>query len=204
MRRAAVALDVRAVRLPRRRALFVAGTFEHDTALIADLAHRPAVLGTVAAGVHAFAEAVPDPEGVFGVAQWTPGAGRTVALGPEEEPVRRPLPEHHRVRPGLPGRPGRGRRRDRRALHDLAGSTDADALWDAATDLRTTTLYGEFGIDPTTGAQTDHALTLVRWRGGRSFPSGEHGPRTGSGALAHVRVCARAQHPVRGRSDERS
>lgn len=169
MRRAAVALDVR-LSESSDAALFVAGTFEHDTALIADLAHRPAVLGTVAAGVQAFAEAVPDPEGVFGVAQWMPGAGRTVALGPEEEPF---VARYRSITGSDPDYPAvQAAAAAAIAVHctDLAGSTDADALWDAAADLRTTTLYGAFGIDPTTGTQTDHSLTLVRWRRGTPVP----------------------------------
>lgn len=48
---------------------------------------------------------------------------------------------------------------------ELAGSTKADALWSVASELDTSTLLGEFGIDPSTGAQTKHTTVLVRWRG---------------------------------------
>lgn len=168
MRRAASALGVPLS--DDGDALFTAGTFEHDTALIAGLPDRPAVLGTVAAGVLAFADAVSDPEGVLGVAQWVPDAGRTVELGPDEATF---VARYRSITGSAPDYPAvQAAAAATVAVHcaTLAAGTDADALWHAATGLRTTTLYGDFGIDPTTGAQTDHAVTLVQWRGGTPFP----------------------------------
>ncbi|TCK20778.1 ABC transporter substrate-binding protein [Pseudonocardia endophytica] len=175
--------------------LFTAGTFEHDTGLIAGLqrsapgatadagpdagrrcsagpGHRryPAVVGAVAAGVRAFAEAVPDPEGAYGVAQWMAGAGDPVVVGPEEDAF---VARYRDITGSDPDYPAvQAAAAAAIAVHctDLAGTTDPDALWSAATGLRTTTLYGAFGIDPTTGAQTDHTLTLVRWQDGRLLP----------------------------------
>lgn len=151
-------------------ALFTAGTFEHDTALVAGLAERPAVIGTVAAGVLAFADAVPDPDGILGVAQWMPGTGRTVSLGPDEDEF---LARYRTITGSEPDYPAaQAAAAAAIAVHcaTLAGGTDPDTLWDAAAALRTTTLYGDFGIHPTTGAQTDHAVTLVQWRDGVPVP----------------------------------
>lgn len=170
MRRRAATLGVRLSDSPDADALFTAGTFEHDTAFVAGLPRRPAVLGTVAAGVHAFADAVPDPDGVFGVAQWVPGTARRISLGPDEDP----FVERYRSATGsAPDYPAvQIAAAAAIAVHcaTLAGTTDPDALWDAAVGLRATTLYGDFGLDPTTGAQTEHALTLVRWRAGAPVP----------------------------------
>jgi hypothetical protein len=44
-----------------------------------------------------------------------------------------------------------------------AGDVARSALWAAATSLRATTLFGPFGIDPTTGEQQDHRPVLTRW-----------------------------------------
>ena len=151
-------------------ALFTAGTFEHDTALIADLPHRPAVLGTVAAGVRAFADAVPDPDGVFGVAQWMPGTGRTVEVGPDEDAFVARYRSITGTDPDYPAAQAAAAAAIAVHCASASGSTDPDALWAAAAGLRTTTLYGDFGIDPTSGAQTDHAMVLVRWRGGALVP----------------------------------
>ena len=54
------------------------------------------------------------------------------------------------------------------AVHcvELAGGTDAPALWDVAAALETSTLFGDFKIDPATGAQTKHTPVLVQWRDG--------------------------------------
>ncbi len=55
-----------------------------------------------------------------------------------------------------------------RAL-DAAGSSEPDALWDAARALRTTSLIGPFAIDAE-GRQTAHAPCIVRWEPGPSGP----------------------------------
>ncbi len=128
------------------------------------------MLGTVAAGVLAFADAVPDPDGILGLAQWMPGTGRTIEIGPDEDSF---LARYRTITGSEPDYPAvQSAAAAAVAAHcaTLAGSTGSDALWDAATALRTTTLYGDFGIDPTTGAQEAHAVTLVQWRDGAPVP----------------------------------
>lgn len=143
-------------------ALFAAGTFEEDVALLGELRPRPRVIGTVAAGVQEFADAVAAPDGILGVAQWQPGAG-----GPAEA---RFLAAWEREIGGVPDYP---------AVQAVAAATiavrclsevGADRLWDAAVSWRGTTLFGAFGIDPVTGAQVRHRMTLVRWSGRRLEP----------------------------------
>jgi hypothetical protein len=48
----------------------------------------------------------------------------------------------------------------------LAGGSQREALWAAAADLDTSTLFGSFGLDPASGTQVRHEMTLVRWTGG--------------------------------------
>jgi hypothetical protein len=45
----------------------------------------------------------------------------------------------------------------------LAGGTDRAALWAAAADQDTSTLFGGFRIHPGSGAQMKHHAVLVRW-----------------------------------------
>ncbi|RZT88019.1 amino acid/amide ABC transporter substrate-binding protein (HAAT family) [Pseudonocardia sediminis] len=154
-------------------ALFLAGSFDEDVDAVNRLptgADRPVVVGTVAAGVREFGRAAHDPDGVFGVAQWVPGAPGTPEVGPDEATFL----DRYRAATGTgPDYPAvQAAATAAIALHcaSVAGSTDPGALWAAATALRTTTLYGAFAIDPVTGTQTGHGTTLVRWRDGRMSP----------------------------------
>ncbi|MGQ0576998.1 MAG: ABC transporter substrate-binding protein [Pseudonocardia sp.] len=151
---------------PEPVAVFCAGTFEHDTAVVADLLARdqpPHVIGTVAAGVQDFRDAVPAPRGVFGVAQWTPSGGPPVLLGPTEPA----FVDAYGSTPDYPAVQAAATAAVASHCARLAGSTAADDLWAAAVELRTRTLFGEFGVDPVTGAQRAHVMTLVRWTRGR-------------------------------------
>ena len=47
----------------------------------------------------------------------------------------------------------------------LAGTTRPEALWQAASSLETSTLFGAFKIDPAIGAQTSHQTVLLQWTG---------------------------------------
>ncbi len=140
-------------------ALFTAGTFEEDVALVAGLRPRPRVLGAVAAGVLEFAEAVATPDGVLGVAQWQPGAG-----GPAEA---RFLAAWDREVGGVPDYPAIQAVAAATIAVRCLAETSADRLWEAAAGWRGSTLFGAFGIDPVTGAQRRHRMTLVRWSGAR-------------------------------------
>lgn len=152
-------------------ALFSAGRFEDDVAVVASLAPRPVALGTPAAGVQGFAEVVDDPDGVYGVAQWVPGGGPT----PDPEPDLGPSEDEFlaawaaRVG-GLPDYPAVQAVATAAIARHCLDEAGPDGLWDAAVAWRGTTLYGRFGIDPGTGAQRDHQVALVRWEGGRLTP----------------------------------
>lgn len=50
-----------------------------------------------------------------------------------------------------------------------ADSADQHRLRAAFSDLRTSTLYGDFAIDRVTGRQIGHKMLLVQWHGGRKI-----------------------------------
>jgi ABC-type branched-subunit amino acid transport system substrate-binding protein len=178
----ALQLGVRAIRaepgefpaspMPREWDLFSAGVFEQDAELVAKslrLPDPPRRVCTVAAGVREFARAVGDPEGVFGIAQWFPGSGHEVSLGPYEEEFLRV----YAASGGVPDYPAAQAAAGAViAIHcaRLAGSTNRHELWAAAAGLEASTFFGAFKINPQSGAQVGHRAVLVRWAGGRPAP----------------------------------
>ena len=73
--------------VPDRWDLFCVGMFEDDVALVRSAksaARPPRTICSVAAAVHDFAAGVGGVDGVFGIAQWFPGAAEDPELGPTE------------------------------------------------------------------------------------------------------------------------
>lgn len=147
--------------------LLSAGAFEDDVAAVERAlaeSRPPRTVCSVAAGVREFGHAVDLPAGLLGIAQWFPGSGAQVEVGPGEADllaaVAGPAPDYPAVQAAAAAA---------LAVHcaRLAGETAARALWRAAAALDTTTLFGRFRIDPTTGVQVAHETVLVRWGEGR-------------------------------------
>ncbi len=147
--------------------LLAAGTFEDDIRTVTrarSLANPPQVICAVAAGVREFGKAVTNPAGTFGIAQWFPRTGQRPQLGPAEEQfltaygTRTALPDYPAVQAAAAAAI---------AAHcaRLAGTTRPQPLWQTASSLETSTLFGAFKIDPATGAQTSHQTVLLRWTG---------------------------------------
>jgi len=151
--------------LPADWNLFSAGAFEQDAAVAAGALRSPVPprrLCAVAAGVREFSRAVEDPGGVFGVAQWFPGAAGDVALGPPEEDFLRAYSGAAGAWPDYPAaQAAAGAVIAARCAR--AGGTSRAALWAAAAGLDTSTLFGGFRIDPVRGTQLAHQTVLVRW-----------------------------------------
>lgn len=144
--------------------LFSAGTFEDDVALISaalEWERRPRNVGSVAAGVRDFGEAVAITEGVLGVAQWFPGVARAIDVGPTEHEF---LAAHRSGTPDYPAVQAVAAAALAVRCAVSAGSTARADLWRVATGTRATTLFGDFSVDPTTGAQIGHRMALVRWQ----------------------------------------
>jgi hypothetical protein len=155
--------------LPEPWDLFSVGTFEDDVEIVrtAKSASRlPRTLCSVAAGVRDFASMI-EPDGIYGIAQWFPGRDERPEVGPAEAEFVATYrsetgswPDYPAIQAGAAAA---------LAVHcaELAGSVEPDALWAAATSLRTSTLFGPFGVDGETGTQVRHAPVLLRWQAGR-------------------------------------
>jgi ABC-type branched-subunit amino acid transport system substrate-binding protein len=148
-------------------ALFSTGTFEDDTANVRraqTMTNPPSIIGSVAAGVREFGDTIDRPRDILGIAQWFPGAAQARPnLGPTEQDflaayaaTGQPIPDYPAVQAVAAAVLSTHCAR-------LAGSTARTAVWEAAASLDTTTLFGNFKIDPTTGAQVAHQTVLLRW-----------------------------------------
>jgi ABC-type branched-subunit amino acid transport system substrate-binding protein len=152
--------------VPEAWDLFCAGTFEDDVAIVneARSAARPArALCSIAAGVRDFAAMIDRPDGMYGIAQWFPGRTANLELGPPEGDF---VAAYAHRADALPDYPAvQAAAAATLAVHcaHAAGGVDRSGLWAAAASLDTTTLLGEFRIDPETGVQTKHTPVLLRW-----------------------------------------
>jgi ABC-type branched-subunit amino acid transport system substrate-binding protein len=148
--------------------LLCAGSFEEDAAMVTEarsLAWPPRTLCAVGAGVSEFGAAVASPDGVYGIAQWVPGQVTAPRLGPAETDF---LAAYSRLSGGPPDYLAvQAAAAAVLATHcaQVAGSVEPDPLWSTAARLDTSTLFGVFGIDPTSGLQSKHETVLVRWTG---------------------------------------
>jgi ABC-type branched-subunit amino acid transport system substrate-binding protein len=160
-------------------ALFCAGAFEEDVRVVAAakaMSTAPLALCAVAAGVQEFGAALGDPEGVYGVGQWAPGTGQEAELGISERDFLRAYRERAGSPPDYPAVQAVAAAVIATHCATTAGGVERAALWRAASALRTTTLFGGFGIDPRTGAQLTHRTVLTRWASGHNKKGPELGP----------------------------
>ncbi|MFB9626636.1 ABC transporter substrate-binding protein [Nonomuraea helvata] len=142
--------------------LLCAGSFDEDVAAVGR-AGRSRVVCAVAAGVREFGTAVGDPRGVYGIAQWFPGLGGEPAVGISERDFLDAYRERAGRPPDYPAAQAVAAAIIAAHCAERAGGTRRAELWPAAADLRTATLFGDFAIDPRTGAQTAHRTVLIRW-----------------------------------------
>lgn len=151
--------------------LLSAGVYEDDVAAVRRaraLPNPPQYVCSVAAGVASFGADVGDPEGVFGIGQWAPGAAGPVDAGTTEAEF---LAAWRRRFDGIPDYPGAQAYAAgviAEVAIGIAGSTDASDLWPTLTALDRTTVFGRFRLDPASGVQVGHDSVLTRWRNGVS------------------------------------
>jgi ABC-type branched-subunit amino acid transport system substrate-binding protein len=157
--------------------LFTAGAFEDDAQLVASALRRPSpprLICAVAAGVREFGNVVGDPEGVYGIAQWFPGQGQAIELGPAEASFTGAYRASAGYLPDYPAAQAVAGAVIATHCAGLAGTARREDLWSAAAQLQTSTLFGAFAINPHSGAQERHQTVLVRWaRGGPAAVSAE-------------------------------
>ena len=147
-------------------ALLVAGSFEHDIAVIRSLHRRgpsPALLGAVAAGIPAFGEEVGElAEGVLGPVQWWPSTD-TPEVGPAGIDFFVRFQRRTGRRPSYPAAQAAAAGYLAHAAHGLGLALDDVPNW------TTSSLLGRFALDAS-WRQTGHHVTTVRWQGGRMVP----------------------------------
>ena len=149
--------------------LLVAGGFEDEVAIASRLlARRWRVAAFVAAGVDEILGPLGERlAGVYGPCQWVPEAAPEPEEGPDASWF---TAAYSRVAGSPPPYPAAAAFAAgvlwQRCLRE-AGGTEPDAVVAAARRLATTTLFGRFRLDPTTGLQVGHRVGVVQWRGGR-------------------------------------
>jgi len=144
-------------------AVLLCGPVEQEIPVLRALRARVPLIGGISPGLQAFPALLgADPEGYVAPVQWHPLVGLAPQLGPGTAEV---LEEARAA--GCPSL-------DYVALQAFAGALIAarcrelapDDLLGAARRLRTTTCFGTFELDPETGMQRGHRLSVIRWSAG--------------------------------------
>lgn len=174
----------RALRRNRINAVVSAGSYEHDLAVMRlCAAHVPnlPVLACVAAGVARFgADLAEDAEGIVGPSQWEPDAGIVAQLGPSSRDFTRRMRARGAPACDYPAAQAYAAGLVTLAALRAAGALNQGHLRSAFSGLRTTTMFGDFAIDPVSGRQVGHQMLLVQWHRGRKVlidaePDPDHG-----------------------------
>jgi branched-chain amino acid transport system substrate-binding protein len=160
-----------ALRRNRVNAVISAGSYEHDLAIIRLCAAYEAnipVLGCVAAGIARFgADLGVDAEGIVGPSQWEVEADINPRMGPSSRDFARRMRAVGALECDYPAAQAYAAGLITLAALRAVGSLDQVQLRGAFSNLRTTTLYGDFAIDPVSGRQIGHKMLLVQWHHGR-------------------------------------
>jgi branched-chain amino acid transport system substrate-binding protein len=160
----------RALRRNRVNVLLSAGSYFHDLAVMrfasSERLYIP-VLGCVAAGVNRFyLDLGEDAEGIIGPAQWDPSLELHPILGPSPAEFVARFRAATTRDPDYPAAQAYAAGLLTIAAVQAAGSLDSTAVRTAFSDLRTTTFFGDFAIDRSSGEQIAHRMVLVQWHGG--------------------------------------
>jgi len=160
--------------------LLTAGVFEDDAQLVASavqLTNPPRLICAIAAGIREFGNVVRDPEGIYGIAQWFPGQGPVIELGPAEASFLSAYRARARHLPDYPAAQAMAAAAIATHCARLAGTTRREDLWSAAAHLQTSTLFGAFAINARSGVQERHQTVLVRWAEGVPVAVGAKPPQ---------------------------
>ena len=157
-----------ALKRNRVNALVSAGSYDHDVAVMRAVASSRLnipVLGCVAAGVRRFASDLGElAEGIVGPSQWEDSVEIEPALGPTPaEFARRTRAAGYADSPDYPAAQIYAAGLLTAAALAATGTSHSRTLRNAFSDLRTTTMYGDFAIDRVTGRQLGHQMLLVQW-----------------------------------------
>ncbi|MGH3098420.1 MAG: ABC transporter substrate-binding protein [Streptosporangiales bacterium] len=147
-------------------ALFVAGPFEHDAAIVRGIRERgqdPALLAAVAAGIVAFGRELGEAaEGVVGPVQWWPQTDQPT-FGPSGTEFASQYQRRVGRQPSYTAAQAAAAGHLAYAAHNL-GLDGADVL-----QWTTSTLLGDFALNDS-WQQVGHKVTAIRWHRGRMVP----------------------------------
>jgi ABC-type branched-subunit amino acid transport system substrate-binding protein len=157
----------------RADAILACGPLEREVTLLRSLAghRRDVLLGGVSPGLAGFPALLgDDPDGLLAPVQWHPALGGAPQLGPSSAEVTADARGCGEGELDYVGAQAYAAALIVANCLEQAraegGSTDDDAL-SAARHLRTTTFFGAFELDPDSGLQRGHRLSVIRWRGDR-------------------------------------
>jgi branched-chain amino acid transport system substrate-binding protein len=161
----------RALRRNRVNILLSIGSYEYDVAVMrfatSERLYIP-VLGCVAAGVNSFYRDLGiGAEGIVGPAQWDPLIEVHPMLGPSAQEFVARFRASNSNEPDYPAAQAYAAGLLTLAAIRAAGSLDPARMRAAFSDLRTTTFFGDFAIEPGSGRQIGHKMLLVQWHAGR-------------------------------------
>ena len=155
----------------RVNALASAGSYQYDVAVMRAVVESRLnipVLGCVAAGVSRFASDLGElADGIVGPSQWEDTLEIEPALGPTPAEFARRMRAAGVDSSDYPSAQIYAAGLLTAAALANAGRLDDAMLRAAFSDLRTTTMFGDFSIDRITGRQVGHQMLLVQWHRGR-------------------------------------
>ncbi|MCC7371880.1 MAG: amino acid ABC transporter substrate-binding protein [Chloroflexi bacterium] len=164
-----------------------AGVTEADIAFARALraqAVQAAVVGLVAAGVQAFADALgADADGFYGPSQWEPTLQDRPEIGPTSSAFAAAFRARFGTAPDYPAAQTYAAGLIAGHCIGVARSLDDKAVRATAAALDTSTFYGRFRADPRTGQQIGHQVVAVQLQSGRKVIVWPREVATGSIAL---------------------
>jgi ABC-type branched-subunit amino acid transport system substrate-binding protein len=156
----------------RPDAILACGPVELEIALFRALAGIRAdlLLGGVSPGLAAFPALLgDDPEGLLAPVQWHPAVAGSPQLGPSSAEVAADAHASGEGELDYVGAQAYAAALLAERCLEL-GHEAAEEPLSVASRLRTTTFFGAFELDPESGVQRGHRLSVIRWRGGRQEP----------------------------------
>jgi branched-chain amino acid transport system substrate-binding protein len=158
----------------RVNALVSAGSFAHDVAVVRSVVGANLnipVMACVAAGVSEFGAQLGDAaEGIVGPAQWDESSDINPEIGVRSREFSRA------IRAALGGVPpdytaaqAYAAATITAAALERAGTLEPRQVRGAFSDLKTSTMFGDFAIDRVSGRQIGHRMLLIQWHSGHKL-----------------------------------
>ena len=155
--------------VPAGDVLLSAGSFDDDVAIAQWVSERRwRAVGMVAAGVDELRSAIGDRvEGLYGPCQWFNDGTDDPAVGPNSEWFTHCYRDANGTEPPYPAAAAFAAGVVWQRCVQEAGTVESLPVRAASQRLDTTTLFGRFRVDPVTGVQTGHQMSVVQWRDGQ-------------------------------------